>query len=117
MDSLNLNTWGAARAKENDRQYFVGHFGRRFRVRDMMPFEFDGPVERAFGIPRRVIVAQIVPGVRKRVLVQSVLFDREGAVADYDDNDVSLQFAFEDNASAAEMVEYRATCAKHGVSL
>ena len=58
------------RACEADRLWFERHAHRQFRLRNVVPWEFNGPIEEAPpGKAWRVLVAQLKPGVRARSLL------------------------------------------------
>ena len=54
-------------ACDNDRQWFVDHPGRQFRLRRPMPFEFEGPVAVTLEPQTYVLVVSLAGGVRMRV--------------------------------------------------
>jgi hypothetical protein len=57
-------------ASEGDRVWFEENPGRRHRLRDMIPFENNGPMELPpFGMTWRVVVTEIKTGVRFRLPV------------------------------------------------
>jgi hypothetical protein len=57
-------------ASEGDRVWFEQNPDRMHRLRDMIPFENNGPTELPpFGMTWRIIVTQIKSGMRFRMLV------------------------------------------------
>jgi hypothetical protein len=58
------------RACDSDKNWFEAHPERIFRVRAPMPYECNGPLEAANdGMSWWVLIAQIAPGFRLRMLV------------------------------------------------
>jgi hypothetical protein len=58
------------RACESDRAWFEANPNRLFRLRDMMPYESNGPIEAPpDGMSRRTLVVQVERGMRLRMIV------------------------------------------------
>jgi hypothetical protein len=58
------------RTCESDREWFEANPNRLFRLRDVMPYEFNGPM-RALpdGMSWRTLVARVGPGMRWRAVL------------------------------------------------
>ena len=57
-------------ASENDRVWFEQNPDRVHRLRDMIPFENNGPIELPpYGMAWKIIVTQVKSGMRFRALV------------------------------------------------
>ena len=108
MSMTSLHQRADKRAKEDDAKWFVSHPARKFRIRDIKPFEVKGPIETYPGIKRQTIVAQICPGVRMRTLVRIIFFGINGQLKSLADNDVDLCDAFVEQLSPQRLAEYRA---------
>ncbi len=54
-------------ACDNDRQWFIDHPGRQFRLRRPMPFEFEGPFAVTIEPQTYVLVVSLANGDRMRV--------------------------------------------------
>ena len=55
------------KACEDDRIWFERNVGQRFRLREVVPFEFNGPMgDPPKGMNWRAIIGQLEPGVRMR---------------------------------------------------
>jgi hypothetical protein len=58
------------RATADDKSWFEGNPDRIFRLRDVMPFENNGPLEEPpDGTTWRALIAQMEPGKRLRAIV------------------------------------------------
>jgi hypothetical protein len=58
------------RACESDREWFEANPNRLFRLRDMMPYEINGPIEAPpDGMSWRTLTVQVKPGMRLKLLL------------------------------------------------
>ena len=110
---IHLHEKAKKRAQTKDRKWFNCHWGRCFRARGVLPFEIEGPVETYPGLQRQMIVAQICPGRRMRLLVPIIYFDGDGNQVDFATagDDVLLDM-FERCATTELLAEYRSERAK-----
>ena len=70
------------RACGSDREWFEANPNRLFRLRDMMPYEINGPIEAPpDGMSWRTLTVQVKPGMRLR-LVLSVPAELDNEDAD-----------------------------------
>src|SRR6266436_1386004 len=70
------------RACRSDRDWFEANPNRLFRLRDMMPYEINGPIEAPpDGMSWRTLTVQVEPGMRLR-LVLSVPAELDNEDAD-----------------------------------
>jgi hypothetical protein len=77
-------------AFDDDRRWFEANVGRKFRIRDTIPFEYNYPIgSPPQGMSWRTLVSEVEPDVRLRSLVA---FPNEVSIEGVDDRHLEPLF-------------------------